>query len=316
MAGDGDQPDNATLSPDEAFGALGNETRVRTLQVLGEAESPLPFTVLRERVGVDDPGQFNYHLNQLKGHFVRKVENGYALRESGSRVVQAVLSGVVTGSEPLEPTAINAPCPYCGAEVEIQFAEERVLVRCTDCPGSYAGSETDARFLEAAPRGTIAFFLLPPAGIGDRTLDEVLETAMNWTVLEVIALANGFCPRCSTRVDQSLNACEAHETATEVCGRCLRRHAVCVDYACRNCTKVEERIPLGIHLLSHPELQTFARDHGIDPTRQAWEDGAVFVDYDEVVTTDPFRARLTFAVDDDELVLSVDESLAVVDTQP
>lgn len=61
---------DAFLSPDEAFAVLGNETRMEILQSLGEAERPLVFSELREAVEIDDPGQVNYHLNQLKRHFV------------------------------------------------------------------------------------------------------------------------------------------------------------------------------------------------------------------------------------------------------
>lgn len=113
--------DTPDLSPDEAFVALGDETRIQALQVLGRSEPPLSFTDLRKRVGMSDPGQFNYHLDNLRGHFVRQVGDDYALRESGSRVVQAVLSGSVTGSTVLEPTSLQAPCPYC-EPMTVEFA--------------------------------------------------------------------------------------------------------------------------------------------------------------------------------------------------
>jgi hypothetical protein len=93
MSGDGD---SERLSPDDAFATLGNETRLGILQTLGRAGEDLSFSVLRDRVGVEDSGQFNYHLEQLVGHFVRKTEDGYQLRRAGRRVVEAVLSGAVT----------------------------------------------------------------------------------------------------------------------------------------------------------------------------------------------------------------------------
>ena len=54
-----DRAETDTLSPDDAFTALGNETRVEVLKQLGTAEGPLSFTELRSRLGMDDPGQFN-----------------------------------------------------------------------------------------------------------------------------------------------------------------------------------------------------------------------------------------------------------------
>lgn len=309
-AGD-DTPD---LSPDEAFVALGDGTRIQALQELGRSESPLSFTDLRERVGMDDPGQFNYHLDKLRGHFVRQVGDDYALRESGSRVVQAVLSGSVTGSMVLEPTSLHAPCPYCGSSIRIRFAEERVLVQCTECPGTYAGSETDARFLETAPHGTIAFLLLPPAGLKDRNPREILDAAVLWTQLEILALANGICSRCSSSVEATLNVCETHDGDTGACDVCNLRHALTVDYDCSNCTKIEERVPLGFHVITSSEFQAFATGHGINVTRPAWDDLTYFLGYEEMVLqTDPSRARLLYDVKDQQLAISVDEDLVVTD---
>lgn len=66
----------AGLSPDDAFGLLGNETRLAILQALGDAADPLSFSELRDRVWVSDSGQFNYHLDQLTGPFVGQTDEG------------------------------------------------------------------------------------------------------------------------------------------------------------------------------------------------------------------------------------------------
>lgn len=107
--------------PTDALAALGDETRVAILRALADAERPLPFTELRERAGVDDPGRFNYHLSTLREYFVREAEGGYALRDAGSRVVaaagvagdgpSAVSDDVFEQNE--EGTAAES-CPVCG----------------------------------------------------------------------------------------------------------------------------------------------------------------------------------------------------------
>lgn len=152
----------ASYSPDEAFAVLGNETRMEILQVLGRAEESLSFSELRERLEINDPGQVNYHFNRLRGHFVRQTEEGYNLYEPGHRIIQAVLSGSVTGESVLEPIRVDDPCPYCSEPVQINYREERLLIRCTHCAGTFAGSDTDAPFLEAHPHGTVAVLPLPP----------------------------------------------------------------------------------------------------------------------------------------------------------
>lgn len=73
----------------ETFTLLSDETRVRILVALSEAsECPLRFSELRSRVGVADSGQFNYHLDRLRGRLVVKTEDGYALTETGRAVAR------------------------------------------------------------------------------------------------------------------------------------------------------------------------------------------------------------------------------------
>lgn len=109
------------LPPDDAFGVLGNETRIEILQTLGEADEALSFTELRDRVGIRQGGQFNYHLEKVVGHFVGKTEEGYILRQPGRRVVQAVLSGAVTDEPDLDYTEIDEECWWCGAPIVVRY---------------------------------------------------------------------------------------------------------------------------------------------------------------------------------------------------
>lgn len=306
---------SSNLTPDQAFSVLGNEIRMEILQTLGEADTALSFSDIREQVAVDDPGQVNYHLNQLKGHFVRKADAGYGLLEPGHRIIQAVLSGGVTGTSELEPTDLDAPCPYCDEPVEISYREERLLIRCSDCPGTFAGSETDAPFLDAHPYGTVGVLPLPPAGIAERTPRGVLDATIVWTITEFLALASGVCPRCSVAIDWSLSVCEDHDASEGNCDSCNTRHAVNVDYDCPNCTHEEAIVPAGFNLfLSVPELMSFFSPRGIIPAMPSWETTAPMFDYkDEVLESDPLEVRLTYTIDGDRLILTVDDDLTVID---
>lgn len=314
MATAPDEESTATLSPDEAFATVGNETRIQILQALGEAE-PLSFSDLFDHVEIDDPGNFNYHLDRLTGHFVRKTNAGYELREPGSIVAQAILSGVITKAPVLEPTQLDAPCPYCEGPVEVSFRGERVLVQCMECPGTYAGSETDVRFLGAHPHGTIAAFRLPPAGLDERTPREVLDAGLARTHNELMVLSKGICPRCSAAVDRSLQCCHEHDFSAGVCPRCNRRRAVSVDYRCTNCIRVEENIPAGLHLMQDPALMSFMSGHGINPVIPSWDDLSPIIGYvEDVRSHDPFRAQFTYSIAGNVLSLTVDKDLTVLDT--
>lgn len=83
--------DAETLPPDRALSLLSNETRIAILRVLASAdEEVVPFSTLRKRVGVEDSGQFNYHLNRLAGHYIHHTTDGYALCQAGTDALDAI----------------------------------------------------------------------------------------------------------------------------------------------------------------------------------------------------------------------------------
>ena len=91
----GDGPD-----PDEAFQTLASEVRVTVLLELRSAErageDPLAFSELQEAAGADSSAGFAYHLRQLSGHFLRRVEDGYVLAPPGRRAAEAIVAGTFT----------------------------------------------------------------------------------------------------------------------------------------------------------------------------------------------------------------------------
>lgn len=108
--------------PTDALAVLGDETRIAILRALAEAEEPLPFSELRRRAEVRDPGRFNFHLSKLREYFVREKAGGYALREAGSRVVatageagESASSGDGDARPDASATDVET-CPVCGEE--------------------------------------------------------------------------------------------------------------------------------------------------------------------------------------------------------
>lgn len=305
--------ESTTLSPDDAFGALGNETRVAILRALGDADSPLPFSELYDRVDVDDTGGFNYHLDRLVGHFVRETDEGYELARPGSRVVEAVLSGAVTDAPVLERTVVDHPCPLCGAPVAVTFRDERVELYCTECAGKYGSGATAA----ADERGYLGYHPLPPAGLQGRDATETLRAAVTWGHLELMAASGELCPRCSARLDREVEACRDHDASDGLCATCGNRDAVSVSLTCTNCIYDEGGSAI-VGLAGAPPLLAFLTTRGYDLVSPEGDGhpavSRVLNDYEETVeSTDPFRATFTFSVDGDELELTVDEDLAVVE---
>lgn len=314
--------DAEMLSPDDAFAVLGNEARMEILQVLAEADSPLTFSDLHERVGVSDSGQFNYHLGKVEGHFVRKTDDQYELRQAGRSVVSAVLSGAITADPVIEPTRIEEPCPLCDAPALVAFYEGRVEHYCTECAGYYGRiSPSDNAAMsadhskETEAYGYLGSYQLPPAGTQSRTPDELFRAASTWGLLNLISVASGVCPHCSGPLSYSKDICEDHDSSADHCEQCDNRHAAHLEFNCTTCL-YEGAAAFTIALLANADLLAFLAAHGINPV--APSDPAdytgVLMNYEEeLLSVDPFEARFTFTVDDDGVSFTVDDDLNVVE---
>ena len=303
---DGSEP--AGLSPDEAFAALGDETRMGILRALGDAREPLAFSELRDRVGMRDSGQFNYHLDRLVGHFVSRSEDGYELRRAGERVVEAVLSGAVTQAPELGPTGVDRPCPYCGAGIEVRYREEELTLFCPECAGLYGER------VGPEDHGLLGTLFLPPAGVEGRDPGELLEAAYTWGGLATMSAVDGVCPRCSAAVEESVEVCEDHDPGEGVCGACGGRYAASVRFRCTNCI-YDRGGAFGVRFLTNTDLLAFLTARGDSPFGAPPR--SVFgtaMDYEEEVrSTEPFEARFTFTAGGDALALTVGEDLSVVE---
>jgi hypothetical protein len=308
--------DTSPPSPDEAFAVLGNEIRMDTLRVLADVDGACPFSDLYDAVDVDDSGHFNYHLDKLVDHYVRKTDAGYELTQAGNRVIEAVLSGAMTDAPVVEPTEIDQSCPYCSAPVEVSFREERVRLYCTSCAGTFSRSDVESAGSAPSGHGHIGDVLLPPAGVRDRTPAEMTETAITWANLEFAAAASGICPRCAAPFEQSPDVCEHHDVEDGLCDDCGRRYAVQIDNRCTNCTFGYGGTLLAILLDELPFLEHLV-DHGVNPIAPSPEAFlALDMTYEETsVEVDPFAAQFSVAIDDDVLAVTVDDDLDVVDVQ-
>jgi len=312
MTPDADRTASTTLSPDAAFALVGNDTRIQILQTLGEADGPLVFSDLYEQVEYDTTANFNYHLDKLEGHFVQKTDEGYALREPGRRVVQAILSGAVTDDPVLEPTTVDFRCRHCDTPVEVSYNRGKMRLSCTECGGNFDESRyPPGRELDAdAVYGNLANLSLPPAGVKGRTAAGILRAAATVAHLDILAATSDVCPRCSAPVEHTVvSVCEDHDASEGLCDQCDHRNAIRVRFWCTNCI-YERTTAAMMALLDAPELLAFVGEHGLNTTADGIEWGWYYDE--EVLSTDPFKARFTFTIDDDMLTLTVDDDLNVV----
>lgn len=297
-------------SPDEVFSILGNETRMAILQALWNADvadhpedNILSYSALQDIVGIDNSGRFNYHLNQLIGQFIRKTDDGYQLREAGIYLIQAILAGTLTEDPSLDPTPIDVPCPHCGGTVEVYYEDEELFIRCRQ--GTHSGPRQKP--------GTIFNLSIPPAGLQDRTPDEIAEVGMDWFDAVVGPLLDDICPKCASRPLMNVAACTDHEPIDGLCENCGGRWAVFVSYECRHCS-FWSSIPAYYHLWSEPKVIGWFQERGIEFTGPSWESMAYAIGgNDEVVSTDPLLVEVTVPVDGETVTMTLNEEMKVVD---
>ena len=298
-----------TLAPGDAFAALGNETRMSILRSLWDSEGPLTFSALQDATGINDPGRFHYHLDQLTTHFVEQSDEGYDLRGAGESVIRAVLAGAITENPKFGPTELESNCPYCGGTAVASYADETFSARCTQCGGLVEG--------EAFPPGTFMKYKFPPAGIVDRTPDEVLEVAHVLYDAKITAMFEQVCPECAGPVVFNFDICSEHELADRgICETCKTRRMVWLQPVCENC-RYSRSFPAWFAIATNPAVVSFYYEHGVQWNRVpfsklTWENAPYSVNIEEEVpSNDPLEIRFSIPLDNDELRITVDAELNV-----
>lgn len=301
----------------DAFATLSNETRLAILLALWDAhdsvnpEDGVSFSELRARVGMRDSGQFNYHLEQLVGGFVRKVDDGYVLRRSGQKLVRTVIAGAGIEEPTLERTPIDIDCPYCGRETAVLYEDEWLYHVCTECEGGFAGTETQ-------PDGYLTGAALDPAGFTGRSSEEMWAAALSRGHQDMRTMLEGVCNECSGPIGLWLDICEDHERDPDgVCATCGRTPEALAVLACGVCKNYHVTSPRTL-VLHHPAVVAFYYDHGVeigyshgDVDRMRQRERLSTRNDQTVVSTDPPEVQVTVQHGDDRLRLRLDETVAV-----
>lgn len=272
-------------SPENVFSLLGNETRIGIIRALWRAgNDAVSFSELRERADVADSGQFNYHLGELVGTFVRREGDGYELTYAGRQVVGAILDGTYTKQASIAPFGIDISCVTCGSALEASYDDEFFTVRCPNCDETVAG------------------FPLPPGALEGRPHADLMEMAAHWLRAEFVLMRNGICSNCAGVVTHSI------DTDFD-----LREQEVGLEYSCEQCI-YDATSGIVPYLTSHPAVVSFYDDHDIDLTEEWWDAlGASGDESTTVLSENPWRIRVTIPVAGDELELVVDGDLNVVE---
>lgn len=299
------------ISPDEAFALLGNDTRVGILQALwdafesGKGNNALPYSQLFQQVDIRDSGNFSYHLEKLTGPFVHQTDEGYELKQTGINVVRAVVTGTIIDDPEFGPTQVDVACPICDAPIEIAYADELITARCTTCEGALRWKEES---------GYLYLGLVPPTVIKRRPVEAAFRAAITYSFHEFAAFHDDVCPHCSSSVETTVGVCSDHDPATEtLCPTCDRTHMAETWLVCSTC-KRSMFPPVAVIVLDNPDVTAFHHAHGVKHRFATWETAVRSFDVrEELLSENPLKMRFTIPAGDDELRLTFDEELNVID---
>lgn len=265
------------------FDLVGQSDRAAILTALGEYAREerdgdgLAFSTLRERVGHDDPGNFNYHLGRLVGGPVERTDAGYRLSTVGRRLLSVVAA---ERFDPEQTTDIDATadCPVCGTPATVEYTEGYLRIDCSTHTATFdVGAEVVDR-------------------VGVATACRV---GFRQGILDTASFRDGVCSGCEGPVDAGFVVGEDDGPWFEG--------------ACRRCGLHLSNTPGGC-VLDHPAVVSLCWRHDIDVRE---EGRRVLADHTEsrVSGRDPLRVTVEVSIGDDSVRLRLDEDGTVTEIE-
>jgi len=208
-----DGGNDASGNPREAFSLLAHDVRLDILLALvdqwyANRTEPRGYSELMRAVDVEDSGKFNYHLDQLRGTYIQKVEDGYVPLASATALYRAVLANRPMSAVERAEFGVEATCPDCESELTATYEKEFLTVRCRTC---------------ASPVGRFTY-PLPKNGFAGRDDDQVVAAVHRRAKYHVGLARTGQCPFCAgtTDVDVRADSIEAGDgfEVEVTCGTC------------------------------------------------------------------------------------------------
>jgi hypothetical protein len=230
---------------------------------------------------VDDSGRFRYHVNQLRGNFIEKVEEGYRLTYAGAKIVAAILMGTYTTEVTKDATELDSNCFVCDNPAVATYEDGKCVVSCANDHPLFA-------------------WQVPPTAAVDATLPEIVEIAELLARQGMERALSGYCPECYHPIETGVVVEEAPQpifrAECETCGAQLIN-------------------PIGYCLLVNPRVAALYRRHGQDLHEQyIWE---LPFARDETIHTiieeSPVRVEIDVCLEKETLRMTVNETGHVID---
>jgi hypothetical protein len=302
VAGEAAPDENAVgegLEPTEAFDLLGNDVRLGVIRELAAVRRTnwqwqgLTFADLRKAVGVEDAGNFSYHLDKLQGHFVVKDGDQYKLTYAGMQVAGAVVSGTYTERGGGLSGPVDVDCPTCGQALAAIYEHEFLALACEE-------------------HGVLFGTSLPPGAAEGRGFAEMVELGTMSARQDVERALSGACPHCWGPVRTTLPV-ETMTDATDGDRVEVPREQGWVEFDCGRCGMVFW-LPPGACVLHEPAVVALYHEHGVDVRSLSYvELSFATPESGELVSEDPVRVRVDVEVGGDRLQVWLDGDAEVVD---
>ncbi|WP_231187758.1 ArsR family transcriptional regulator [Haladaptatus sp. DYF46] len=279
--------EKSSTDPADAFGALSDPLRIDILRALGdyhhetEFKTTIGFADLRRRVGVEDPGRFRYHLTQLRGNFVEKLDDGYRLTFAGAKIIAAILMGTYTHSITKDAVELDSDCFVCDNPAIATYENGNCVVSCANDHPLFS-------------------WQVPPTAAADAMLPEIVDLAELLARQGMERTLNGHCPECYHTIES--------EVATEQAEPPVFR-AQCETCGARLIS------PVGYCLLVDPRVVAFYQRHGYNlHDYYIWD--LPFVQNEDLYTLveeKPTRVEIDVSVAGETLTATVNETGHVID---
>lgn len=279
------------VDPDDAFAALGDETRLRAIRAVAAASEPPTFTHLFDASESETTAGFAYHLRQIVGPYLSKDEGTetYTLTSAGRAVARALDAGTFTERVDCEPEPIPGSCPVCEADaLAARVTDNVVTVACTTCSTE----------LLSLP--------FPPSGVEDRGTAAVLSAFDDYHRSRIGLLADGVCPDCAGPATGEIQFRERADLPGENVRPVLHS-------SCDSCPFSLDT-PISLAVVDHDAVVGFFRDHGTSVRdRPIWNLGPEWAE--TVLSEDPAAVAVTVELDGERLRLLVGDGPTVVETE-
>lgn len=276
-------PDEEPLTA--AIELVSHDVRADILVAFAEHQREHPtdqwlrFSELRRRVGHDDPGNFNYHLQRLVGSLVERSEDGYRLSDVGHRFLAVLHSGRFDPALSREFPDLEIACLFCDGAMTVTYADGLLRTRCP------AGHETR---LDVGPEL-----------FEEHSIEAVVNLALCRSLEEGRAFLEGICPLCDGPTTGGLERVSDGPVPVQYVGQC------------RRCGLLLNNT-IGGTVLFHPAVVAFAYRRDLDVFREAWTAMTTLVRDTVILAEDPLRVRIELERRDDILELVLDETGSVI----